>query len=441
MNHVDHAEQAHAGDSHAAHGHGAIKLEYQPGLPINNGKVFLWLFLSTEIMFFAALIGMYIVLRFGAPVWPLPSEVHLSEPIGAINTFILICSSVTIVLSLEFAKSNNPSAARLWLFATLMLGTLFLVIKAFEYNAKFSHGIYPTSDENARLIYERADPWYAAGVRAKIASLTSEPNAKKAKLDEEKKGILGEEGDKTPTPDEQQRLDAINEQLRDVEGDLARFNQGVLGLAHKDTATAYELAALSRAIMPLHSHHGGLPHGEIESTFQAVGEDNKPSGWIRVLAPGHGLQSGERISISGVSGAGEDINAKNWTAWVVDEDRFDLYDSVYVSESSGGGQWQATGGLNEELHSEHIQFPFVIPSGNLWASTYFTLTGFHALHVLAGLIAFTFMLLPRIKLGDTVFWNGMELGPNKAGLVENVGLYWHFVDLVWIFLFPILYLF
>ena len=63
----------------------------------------------------------------------------------------------------------------------------------------------------------------------------------------------------------------------------------------------------------------------------------------------------------------------------------------------------------------------------MWAATYFTLTGFHALHVLAGLIAFA-CLLP------------MTLGVARANLVENVGLYWHFVDLVWIFLFPLLYL-
>ena len=58
---------------HAAdHGHGHIKLQYQPALPLGRGKLCLWLFLSTEIMFFAGLIGTYIVLRFGAPAntWP-----------------------------------------------------------------------------------------------------------------------------------------------------------------------------------------------------------------------------------------------------------------------------------------------------------------------------------------------------------------------------------
>ena len=67
------------------HSHAAIKLVYQPALPISRGKTCLWLFLSTEIMFFAGLIGTYIVLRFGAIAWPQPHDVHLSEPIGAFN--------------------------------------------------------------------------------------------------------------------------------------------------------------------------------------------------------------------------------------------------------------------------------------------------------------------------------------------------------------------
>src|SRR5262245_24707698 len=105
---MDSATLPHAAGHHSDdHGHGHLKLQYQPALPLRNGKLFLWLFLSTEVMFFAALIGMYIVLRFGAKVWPFPHAVHLSEPIGAFNTFVLICSSVTIVLAYESAKHNK----------------------------------------------------------------------------------------------------------------------------------------------------------------------------------------------------------------------------------------------------------------------------------------------------------------------------------------------
>ena len=70
----------------------------------------------------------------------------------------------------------------------------------------------------------------------------------------------------------------------------------------------------------------------------------------------------------------------------------------------------------------------MIPSGNMWASTYFLLTGFHAFHVIIGLIAFA-CILP------------LTLNHTRGNIIENIGLYWHFVDLVWIFLFPLLYLF
>src|SRR5215471_12015163 len=86
-----------------------MKFKYHPGLPIPNGKTCLWLFLSTEIMFFAGLIGAYIVLRFGAVTWPSTHDVHLVEYLGAINTAVLIGSSITVVLALEAAKP--PSKA------------------------------------------------------------------------------------------------------------------------------------------------------------------------------------------------------------------------------------------------------------------------------------------------------------------------------------------
>jgi cytochrome c oxidase subunit 3 len=110
---------------HESHGHHGPVLQYQPGLPLSRGKLIMWLFLSTEIMFFAALLGSYVVLRFGAAVWPKPHHVHLSEPIGAFNTFVLICSSVTVVLALEAARANKRSLAKTWMLVTLVLGSLF----------------------------------------------------------------------------------------------------------------------------------------------------------------------------------------------------------------------------------------------------------------------------------------------------------------------------
>jgi heme/copper-type cytochrome/quinol oxidase subunit 3 len=306
-----------AAETHAA-GHGHIQLEYQPGLPLTNGKLIVWLFLSTEIMFFAALIGTFAVLRFGSPVWPAPEHVHLSEPIGAFNTFVLICSSVTVVMCLEAARANKTGLAKLWLWATLALGTLFLVVKAYEYQAKFSHGIYPWTPHSQ--IHERPDLYYGSAVRLRLK-------------------------DEAMIQRVQQLRGATDLSVRESEA-LANlgFVEAAVNNPQQDPA---QLAAAADRIMPLPgpAHESSTSHAE---------------------------------------------------------------------------------GLNDVF--PWLRLPIVIPGGNMWASTYFLLTGFHALHVLVGLIVFVIML-------------PMTLGVAKAGFVENIGLYWHFVDLVWIFLFPLLYLF
>ena len=300
---------AHSHDLHGAghHGH-PPKLEYHPGLPISNGKLFMWLFLSTEIMFFAALIGVYIVIRFGAPAWPLTHEVHLSEPIGAFNTFVLICSSVSVVLALEAAKSNQTDRAKMWIVVTLALGGVFLGVKMYEYNAKFAHGIYPWYPRSR--VYERPDVYFGSAVRGRATALLTE-----IKADPEKASKLADDV-------------ALLERLQSASA----------------SPDEHKLALLAAEIMP-------MP----------------------------------------------------------------------VSEGSAHA-----GGLNED--HPWLKMPVVIPGGNMWASTYFLLTGFHALHVFVGLVVFAILCL---KVLD-VTW---------AGAIENIGLYWHFVDLVWIFLFPLLYLF
>ncbi len=110
-----------------------------------TAKLAMWLFLGTEIMFFAGLLGAYIVLRFGqAPgVWPTPHDVHLVEWMGAVNTFVLICSSVTVVLAHSALLKGNIGRATMMILITLLLGCVFLGIKAVEYKAKIDHHLLP----------------------------------------------------------------------------------------------------------------------------------------------------------------------------------------------------------------------------------------------------------------------------------------------------------
>jgi len=91
-------------------------------------------------MLFGALFSTYILLRVGAVEWP---HGELNVWLGAINTVILICSSVTMVVSWAKLKEGNFSRGRLWLVVTMVLAAVFLVNKYFEYAAHFANGEGP----------------------------------------------------------------------------------------------------------------------------------------------------------------------------------------------------------------------------------------------------------------------------------------------------------
>ena len=111
-----------------------------------NAKLGVWLFLASEIMLFGGLFSAYILLRVGSPVWPPSGETHLNIPLATINTFNLILSSWTIVKSWIALKENDLKGYKTFMGITLLCSILFLIIKYFEYTAKFHHGIFPSTD-------------------------------------------------------------------------------------------------------------------------------------------------------------------------------------------------------------------------------------------------------------------------------------------------------
>ena len=114
------------------------------GLAIPDSKLCMWLFLGTEIMFFTAFIGSYIVLRLGSPGWPSdPKDTHILVLAGGINTFVLILSSYLVVLSHEAMIEKNYRKAWNFMAGTMALAFVFLGIKSVEYYGKFEHDIVP----------------------------------------------------------------------------------------------------------------------------------------------------------------------------------------------------------------------------------------------------------------------------------------------------------
>ena len=118
-----------------------------------NSKLGIWLFLASEIMLFGALFSTYIILRTGDPTWMMHvKEAHLNIPLATINTAVLILSSVTFVMSWVSLKKQDLSKFQLYMGITILCSIIFLVIKYFEYSAKFEAGHYP-STHNFYAVY------------------------------------------------------------------------------------------------------------------------------------------------------------------------------------------------------------------------------------------------------------------------------------------------
>jgi cytochrome c oxidase subunit III len=291
-------------------------LEEQPqahmGLPLSNGKLAMWMFLVTEVMFFTALVGVYVLLRQSAPSsgtnrWPSPHDVHVVEWMGAVNTFVLICSSLTVVLAHYVIAKGNVKQAVIYIAITLALGFVFLGIKAVEYYSKWQHDILP-GHIGEQLDHPVTGQQYAEKIRRELQAIEKHP-----------KGLSEE------------TVHECNALLKDMQEspDKTKYNPGL--------------------------------------SPEKIGE-----GVMKILEEGEKKNPPETVPLTPV-----------------------------------------------------------IPHGNMWASCYFAMTGFHALHVVGGLVIFVIILVMAL-LG--------RLGAQHAAFLEYTGLYWHFVDIVWIFLFPLIYL-
>jgi cytochrome c oxidase subunit 3 len=125
-------------------------VEHRPDTGLPNGKLGIWLFLASEVMLFGALFSTYILLRVGAIEWP---HGELSIKLGAINTVILICSSVTMVVAWAKLKMNDFVKGRMYVLVTVLLAAVFLVNKYFEYSEHLGKGEGPSHSTFFAIYY------------------------------------------------------------------------------------------------------------------------------------------------------------------------------------------------------------------------------------------------------------------------------------------------
>ena len=120
-------------------------VDERPDTGLYNAKLGVWLFLASEVMLFGALFSSLVLLRTGAASWPSGAEI-LNVPLATLNTFVLIASSVTMVMSWAALRLGDFKKSRIYLGVTFLCGLGFMVIKAIEYGSKFSHHLYPSTD-------------------------------------------------------------------------------------------------------------------------------------------------------------------------------------------------------------------------------------------------------------------------------------------------------
>ncbi|MBU6317474.1 MAG: cytochrome c oxidase subunit 3, partial [Acidobacteria bacterium] len=128
---------------HASHdsGHGG----HASSTGLSNNKLAMWLFLGSECLLFGGLISTYMLYRGRSEGGPGPNQIF-DIPLTSVSSFILLMSSLTMVLAVNAAKRNDNRNTNLWLTITALLGSLFVGGQVYEFTAFYQEGLgYTTS--------------------------------------------------------------------------------------------------------------------------------------------------------------------------------------------------------------------------------------------------------------------------------------------------------
>ena len=105
----------------------------------------MWTFLASECLFFGSLIATFLLFKDASVVGPYPHEV-LNIPVTSTSTFVLLTSSLSMVLALAAVQRGDVVSGRVWLLATALLGATFLGFQVFEFNEFVNEGLTPSTN-------------------------------------------------------------------------------------------------------------------------------------------------------------------------------------------------------------------------------------------------------------------------------------------------------
>jgi cytochrome c oxidase subunit III len=346
--HAPHHDE-HGGHGHDHHGEFIAHHFDSPEQQFDSGKLGVWLFLVTEVLFFSGLFVAYTLWRNHHPEIFEQAHVYLDKVLGGINTVVLLFSSLTMALGVRAAQLGRNRTCSIYVLITMVCAAVFLGVKAVEYSHKWDMGIFVRSAFHLRL--EHAEPTTAIGQALHISDYLVYISILPTIL----LGVF--------------LIGALLTRLNN----MPHFSQLLVALAI--TVGGYFLGAF-----------GGQVYQKLAEGDHGSGTHQTP----HQEEPGHDHASNQPLVLHAQSAP---------TAMP----------SAQASAPAG------------ELD----------PNIGIFFSIYYCLTGLHAIHITAGIV-FLSWIYWRSVLGH---WRSDYFGP-----VDYVGLYWHLVDLIWIYLFPLLYL-
>lgn len=112
---------------------------------LNSRKLLMWTFLGSDVMFFGAFIATYLVYRGRSLNGPYPSEI-LNIPVTSVSTFVLLMSSLAMVLGLYYLREGQKNKATLWILVVVLLGTVFMGFQFVEFREFAHEGLTPRTN-------------------------------------------------------------------------------------------------------------------------------------------------------------------------------------------------------------------------------------------------------------------------------------------------------
>jgi heme/copper-type cytochrome/quinol oxidase subunit 3 len=422
----------------------------RPDTGLYNAKVGIWLFLASEVMLFGGLFSSYIFLRVGADFhWP----VHELQVLpGFVNTLVLILSSVTVVMAWANLKMRKIAQYKLCMWITIICAGIFMCLKAYEYNGKFHHiGVKMT--DGTILTGHFPEGGYRVklneGTKFTLSAKTGDPAyfLKHATTENPKfKTASGQDI----------ILDGASWKKLVAEANAAKKNSIELTASSPISFSVKESKTFSHTATSITFRDGTVVQGKSVDDKMTLQVDK-----VDVRAS---LDEGKSLAWHYLGDEWKKAFEEHSKEEAESHKSFDTKDARYLrhvkqmeihsptvaehNAKHGGGKHSAEARAPAEGNAAggHSHYPEIVidrkdiafwsnftPKWNTYYAIYFTLTGLHGMHVVAGALVLAYFLLfdgRRLKEDPEHLANRIEVG----------GLFWHFVDLVWIFLFPLLYL-